>query len=325
MRQAGRYHAHYQELRRTHSFLDLCKKPEVACEATLGPVRDFGFDAAILFSDLLFPLEAMGMGLRYDEGPKLDWHLRKREDLSRLQGGRELARMMRFQADALRLIRAELPPEKGLLGFVGGPLTLFFYAAVGSHQGELEEARAGLIDGRFDGFNAKLIDLLAENMALQARAGADTIAILDTCAGEISPELYEGAAVPALSEVLKRFRTLCPETPVTYYSKGTSFDHWAKLRDLPIAALGVDWRTDLVQVLERLGDRYVVQGNIDPEWLFLEPNDLEARVREVFGRVKRLGQARLQGWVCGLGHGVLPKTPEDHVRLILRVQKEIFS
>src|SRR5579884_3669814 len=127
MRQAGRYHSHYQKLRARHSFMELCRKPEVAAEVTFGPIQDFGFDAAILFSDLLFPLEAMGTGLRYDPGPKLDRHLRSPEDLKNLKGGAALASHMGFQAEAMKLIRAALPAEKGLLGFVGGPLTLFCY------------------------------------------------------------------------------------------------------------------------------------------------------------------------------------------------------
>src|SRR6185437_6011753 len=116
MRQAGRYHSHYQRLKGRHTFMDLCRKPELACEVTLGPVRDFGFDAAILFSDLLFPLEAMGTGLRYDPGPKLDRHLRSPADLEWLKGGRELASFVSFQAEAMREIRQALPSEKGLLG-----------------------------------------------------------------------------------------------------------------------------------------------------------------------------------------------------------------
>src|SRR5476649_1890987 len=106
MRQAGRYHRHYQALRARHEFMDLCKQPRLAAEVTLGPIEEFGFDAAILFSDLLFPLEAMGMGLRYDPGPQLDWHLRSSADLSRLQGGAERAVHMNFQAEALELLRA---------------------------------------------------------------------------------------------------------------------------------------------------------------------------------------------------------------------------
>jgi uroporphyrinogen decarboxylase len=325
MRQAGRYHSHYQKLKEKHSFIELCKIPEVACEATMGPIRDFDFDAAILFSDLLFPLEVMGMGLRYDPGPKLDWHLRELSDLKKLHGGAKKAAELTFQADAMRLIRRELPASKGLLGFVGGPATLFAYAVEGSHSGELSSTKAGLKDGRFAGFNEQLLDLLAENMALQARAGADTIAVLDTCAGEFDPATYREHIVPSLKALLARFKALCPQTPVTYYSKKTGPAHWESLRELPIDAKGIDWHHDIAQVLKDWGSKWAIQGNIDPEWLFLEPSELERRLREVFGRVKALGPEARRGWVCGLGHGVLQKTPESSVRLFLKLQKEIFG
>ena len=325
MRQAGRYHSHYQELKKRYSFMELCKIPEAACETAMGPIEDFDFDAAILFSDLLFPLEVMGTGLRYDPGPKLDRHLRTRQDLELLRGGASLARELEFQAQAVRLTRARLPQSKGLLGFVGGPLTLFFYAVEGSHQGELASAKAGLRDGRYAGFVEKLLDLLAENMALQARAGADTIAVLDTCAGELDAATYGEIVVPTLRALFERYRTFCPEVPITYYSKGTGPEHWRKLDGLPIACLGVDWRHDIAQVLREFGGRYAIQGNVDPEWLFLEPQELERRLREVFERVKSLGPSARRGWVCGLGHGVLQKTPESNVRLFLRLQREVFA
>jgi uroporphyrinogen decarboxylase len=324
MRQAGRYHSHYQALRARHSFIDLCKKPELACEVTMGPIRDFDFDAAILFSDLLFPLEAMGTGLRYDPGPKLDWHLESVKDLARLGGGAKLAQGLEFQAEAIRRIREELPPEKGLLGFVGGPLTLFCYAVEGSHSGELASARAGLSDGRFDGFNERLLDLLAENMALQARAGVDTVAVLDTCAGEFPSEVFAADVVPVLRALLEKYRKLVPDVPVTYYSKGSGPAHWTALEGLPISALGIDWRHDIAEVLELWGDRYAIQGNVDPNWLFLEASELERRLRDVFSRVKALPARARRGWICGLGHGVLPGTPEANVRLFLETQKEIF-
>jgi uroporphyrinogen decarboxylase len=325
MRQAGRYHSHYQALKLRHAFIELCKEPRLALETTLGPMRDFDFDAAILFSDLLFPLEAMGMGLRYDPGPKLDWHLREPADLARLQGGVQLLPQLAFQGEAMRLIRAALPMDKGLLGFVGGPLTLFFYAAEGSHQGELANARAGLVDGRFSGFCDKLLDLLAANMELQARGGADTIAVLDTCAGEISADLYRDVAVPALRELVRKFKLRCPDVPVTYYSKGTGETHWAPLRDLPIDALGIDWRHDMTRVLTQWGDRFAIQGNVDPEWLHLPTAELETRLREYFLRIRALPQDMRKGWICGLGHGVLQKTPEENVRLFVRLQKEIYG
>jgi uroporphyrinogen decarboxylase len=325
MRQAGRYHSHYQALRAKHSFMDLCKIPEIACEVTMGPITDFNFDAAILFSDLLFPLEVMGTGLRYDPGPKLDRHLKTRADVKSLRGGAKLASEMGFQADAMKLIRRELPADKGLLGFVGGPLTLFCYAVDGSHSGGLESSRLGLKDGRFEDFSHLLLDLLAENMALQARAGADTVAVLDTCAGEFDAKTYTEIAVPVLKELLKKFKALCPDTLVTYYSKGSGPDHWKALTGLPIAALGVDWNHNIAQVLDQWSDHWAIQGNVDPNWLFLEPADLEQRLRKVFLEAKALPSTKRRGWVCGLGHGVLPKTPESNVRLFLKLQKEIFG
>jgi uroporphyrinogen decarboxylase len=328
MRQAGRYHSHYQKLRAENSFIDLCKKPELACEVTYGPLNDFGFDAGILFSDLLFPLEAMGMGLRYDEGPKLDFHLRSGADVARLSSGAALAKHMEFQAEALRLIRARMPAEKGLIGFVGAPLTLYFYAVEGSHQNldrnQSSSAVSGLTDGRYDSFCTHLLDLLAENMAMQARAGADCVAMFDTCAGELAPSEYRSAAVPALRAVLLRFKEMHPNVPVIYYSKNTGPEHWAALRGLPIQCLGIDWNHDLATVLRDWSADFAIQGNIDPHWLFLEPVELERRLREVFARVLALPKELRRGWICGLGHGVLPKTPESNVRLFLRLQKELF-
>jgi len=325
MRQAGRYHHHYQELRRNWTFLDLCKRPELACEAAMGPVEDFGFDAAILFSDLLFPLEAMGMGLRYDEGPKLDWHLEDRQALSRLQGGAHLAKRLEFQSEAIRLTRKRLPESTGLLGFVGGPLTLFFYAVEGRHSGELKSAHAGLLDGRFEGFCEHLLDLLAENMAQQALAGADTVAVLDTCAGEVDPETYGRIVVPALRALLGRFIARCSDVPVTYYSKGTGPDHWKKLHGLPIACKGIDWNHDLAAVLREWSSNWAIQGNVDPRWLFLPQAELALRLRERFAAIRALPDAFRQGWICGLGHGILPATPEENVRIFMRVEKEVFG
>jgi uroporphyrinogen decarboxylase len=325
MRQAGRYHGHYQELRKKYSFIELCKIPEVACEATMGPIRDFDFDAAILFSDLLFPLEAMGMGLSYPVGPKLDWHLKTPADLDRLAGGRALAAQMQFQAEALQLIRAALPAEKALLGFVGGPLTLYCYAVEGTHSGGLESSKAGLKDGRYAGFIEKILDLLAGNMILQAKAGATAVAVLDTCAGEFDPETYRLQLVPAIRGLLERFRRECPDTPVVYYSKGTQREHWQALRGLPFQCLGVDWHPNLAETLREFGDTWAIQGNVDPHWLFLEPEELEARLRRVFGEVKALPASIRAAWVAGLGHGVLPKTPESNVRLWLKLHREIFA
>ncbi len=323
MRQAGRYHRHYQALRARHEFMDLCKRPALACEVTLGPIEDFGFDAAILFSDLLFPLEAMGMGLRYAPGPLLDWHLRGLNDLPRLQGGAARAAHMDFQADAIRLLKQRLPADRALIGFVGGPFTLFAYAAAGSHQGFAKDAV--LVPGLYEGFCEQLIPLLAGNMALQAEAGADCVALFDTAAGVLTAAQFAAQIAGPLHEVIRQFRARCPSTPLIYYSRDTGPDHWQALRGLDIQCLGVDWRHDLADTLSAQTPHWAVQGNIDPEWLHLPAVELEQRVRAVFERVHALPAAVRAGWVCGLGHGVLQHTPEDNVRLVLRVQREIFG
>jgi uroporphyrinogen decarboxylase len=325
MRQAGRYHRHYQRLRARHDFIDLCKQPELAVEVTLGPIEDFGFDAAILFSDLLFPLEAMGMGLRYEPGPKLDWHLRGPADLAKLTGGAARAAHMTFQAEAIARLRTRLAADTSLIGFVGGPFTLYAYAVAGSHEGFAREGIAGLDNGLYAGFNERLCELLAGNMALQAQAGADCVAIFDTAAGTLSSEQFARLAAPALAAVVRSFRERCPDTPLIYYSRDTGPAHWAALRDIDLQCLGIDWRHDLEQALRTQGERWSVQGNIDPQWLLLPPTELESRVRGVFTRVLALPPADRGAWVCGLGHGVLQHTPEDNVRLVLKLQREMFA
>ena len=325
MRQAGRYHRHYQALRARHEFIDLCKQPQLAAEVTLGPIEEFGFDAAILFSDLLFPLEAMGMGLRYAPGPQLDWYLRSPADLARLQGGSERAAHMSFQARAIELLRARLPSQTGLIGFVGGPFTLYAYAVAGSHEGFARGSLDGLDDGLYQGFNERLCGLLAANMALQAQAGAHCVAIFDTAAGTLDPQQFARYAAEPLAAVVREFRLRCPDTPVIYYSRDTGPAHWSALRAIDLQCLGIDWRHDLVEVLRSQGDSCSVQGNIDPQWLLLPAAPLERRLREYFTRLLEQPAALRAGWVCGLGHGVLQTTPEANVRLTLRVQREIFG
>jgi uroporphyrinogen decarboxylase len=137
--------------------------------------------------------------------------------------------------------------------------------------------------------------------------------------------LFETRIVPVLRQLLERFRKLDAQTPVTYYSRGTGPTQWRALEGLPIACLGIDWRHDLAQVLDEFGDRYCIQGNVDPEWLLLPLNQMQARVRGVFERVLALPAERRAGWICGLGHGILQKTPEANVRRFVELQRELFG
>ena len=325
MRQAGRYHRHYQALRARHEFIALCKQPALAVEVTMGPIDDFGFDAAILFSDLLFPLEAMGMGLRYEPGPKLDWSLSSSADLPRLHGGLPALAQLEFQAEAIRMLRPRLGAERALIGFVGAPFTLYAYAVAGSHQGFARQGLLGLEDGLYAGFCERLIELLAGNMVLQAQAGADCVAVFDTAAGALEPEQFARHVVLPLTQLVARFRQSCPRTPLIYYSRDTGPDHWRALAVLDIQCLGIDWRHDLADTLRAQTPRWCLQGNLDPDWLLLPAAELERRVRAVFAKVALLPAAARAAWVCGLGHGVQQQTPESNVRLVLKVQREMFS
>jgi uroporphyrinogen decarboxylase len=325
MRQAGRYHRHYQALRARHDFMALCKQPALAAEVTMGPIEEFGFDAAILFSDLLFPLEALGMGLRYEPGPKLDWQLRSSADLARLRDCAQALPHLEFQAAAIRALRPRLGGTRALIGFVGGPFTLYAYAVAGTHEGFARQSLPGLEDGLYAGFCERLVELLADNMALQARAGADAVALFDTAAGALDAPQFARHAVAPLARVVARFRASCPGVPLIYYSRDTGPDHWRALETLGLQCLGVDWRHDLAATLSAQTPRWCVQGNIDPEWLLLPAADLEQRVRAVWAKVAALPAAARAAWVCGLGHGVLPQTPESNVHLVLAIQREMFS
>src|SRR6266699_3215072 len=195
MRQAGRYHKHYQALREKYSFMDLCKRPELAAEVALGPVLDFDFDAAILFSDLLFPLEALGMGLEYtDRGPQLEWKLDP-TSVGKLCDVEEAWPRLLFQGDAVRITRSLLPANKSLIGFVGGPWTLFVYAVEGTHK-QANEAVANM--PLFAQFCETLVPLLVLNIDLQLRAGAEVVMIFDTAAGELTPDIFRAEVAPRL-------------------------------------------------------------------------------------------------------------------------------
>jgi uroporphyrinogen decarboxylase len=317
MRQAGRYHKHYQDLRSRHGFMELCKTPELAAEVALGPVRDFDFDVAILFSDLLFPLEALGMGLSYDPAPKLGWHLGD-DRLARLKPWREALGALEFQREAMRATRRLLPEDKSLIGFVGGPWTLFTYASEGEHRGNLIQAKTRL--DLFHAFNETLLPLLEANIRLQIDGGAEIVMIFDTAAGELSPALFKTEIAPALTRMAAAF-----PGRLGYYSKGTTPAHLDGLKqDLNWAGFGVDHRFDLPVELQRAAHGFR-QGNFDQALLFCTPDVFRARLDEYLAPFTRLTLEQRRGWVCGLGHGVLPGTPEENVRHFVRRVREVFS
>jgi len=320
MRQAGRYHRHYQRLRREHSFVDLCKKPALSAEAALGPVDDFDFDVAILFSDLLFPLEALGLPLSYsDAGPDLGARV-SFETLSQLSPLEEALERLAFQKEALRETRRRLPADKSLVGFVGGPWTLFVYGVHGSHQGNLIEAKRG--EELYRAFCERLVPLLVENVRLQVEGGAELVLIFDTAAGELSPDLFRRRVAPAVAGI-----AAAHPGKVAYYSRGTQPAHFRDsfFQSRALAGVGVDSRWDMVEALALFRSAGFVQGNFDQALLLLPPLAFERELRAYLEPLKRLSPEERAGWVCGLGHGVLPETPEDNVRALVRAVRETFA
>jgi uroporphyrinogen decarboxylase len=336
MRQAGRYHRPYQHLRARHSFESLCREPELAAEVTMGPILDFDFDAAILFSDLLFPLEALGMGLKYDPGPKLDGALDDAR-LARFRPIDEALSRLRFQHDAMVAVRARLPREKGLIGFVGGPWTLFVYAVEGTHAGPLARAKAS--PALYRAFTDRMVPLLIENIRLQFEGGADVVMIFDTAAGELSPEMFTEWTLSDLTKMASAFpgrlgyyrksgaanrprvSISASEPPSTTVFGGKSTPEV----DL-FAGVGLDSHWDLAAALTAPGRHGFIQGNFD-ETALASPDraTFTTALTRFLEPMRHLDAEARRGWICGLGHGVLPGTPEDHVRAFVDTVRKTFS
>src|ERR1041385_720184 len=316
MRQAGRYHEHYQALRAKYSFVDLCKKPELAAEVALGPVMDFGFDAAILFSDLLFPLEALGMGLDYtDRGPQLGWQLNK-QTISQMRSVEDAWPHLLFQGEAMRATRERIPSDRSVIGFVGGPWTLFVYAVEGTHKGSLVNSKRLL--PLFPRFCESIVPLLKRSIASQLDNGAEVVMIFDTAAGELSPGIFHSEVLPQLQRV-----TSVNAERIGYYSKGTQPAH---LRDPffasgSLAGVGVDHAWDIREAFDVSAHGFV-QGNFDQALLQADSADLRKHLDRYLEPLK---DREWPGWICGLGHGVLPGTPEDNVRLFVDTVRETFQ
>jgi uroporphyrinogen decarboxylase len=319
MRQAGRYQQSYQALRRQHSFETLCREAELAAEVTLAPIREFDFDAAILFSDLLFPLEALGFGLSYDAGPpKLDQQL-SLELCDRFRPTAEAASRLTFQRDAMAAARALLPPEKALLGFVGGPWTLFVYAMEGTHAGPL--ARSKTAEDLYAAFARHIVPLLIDNIRLQFDGGADLVMVLDTAAGELPPAMFHRLTAPHLAQLADAF-----PGRLGYYGKGLHPAHVADRAWMSRwAGVGYDARWEMSHVLTRPYRTGFAQGNFDPALLTADAPVFRRALDEFLSPMAALSPSERRGWICGLGHGVLPGTPERNVRAFVDTVRERFQ
>lgn len=319
MRQAGRYHAHYRRLRERYSFMELCKNADLSSEVALGPILEFDFDAAILFSDLLFPLEALGLGLDYDAGPPRLHTQFTHEVAQNSKPLDEAVRFMHFQKEAMKLTREKLPANKSLVGFIGGTWTLFVYATEGSHSGSLVRSKSQ--PGLYTKFVEIMAPLLEKNIELQLEGGAEIVMVFDTAAGELSPAQFNTHVLPTLD----RWSRMYPGK-IGYYGKHLeSRTYQQDLKSLSLAGLGFDYRHSMPRQLQFGGYTGFVQGSFDPALLHLDPSSLEKALEEYYQPLLDLPLELRNGWVCGLGHGVLPKTPEENVKRLISFVREKFQ
>jgi uroporphyrinogen decarboxylase len=318
MRQAGRYHSHYRKMKEKYSFLELCKNSDLAAEVALGPVAEFGFDVSILFSDLLFPLEAMGMGLEYSPGPILSHKIQSLDDVNRLRSVDDAITGIEFQKEAVQKTREILPSHVSLIGFLGGPWTLYTYASVGKHEGNMAFSKSN--PTITDAFFTKLMPLLKENLRLQIEGGAEVVMILDTSGGDLSPALFQ-------KYVAKPLVDLCSLYPgrVGYYARGSTADQLQLLRDIPgLAGVGVDHRFSMETVMKKKLSPGFIQGNFDQSLLFLDKAHFQTELMTYLEPIRQLSLEDRAGWVSGLGHGILPGTPESNVRTMIDTIREVF-
>ena len=317
MRQAGRYHDHYQALKKDHTFEELCKNPLLAAETAMGPINEFDFDVAILFSDILFPLEALGMDLSYNPGPQFGLHLNE-ENANSLLVNQNPISFMNFQGEAIERTVERLPKEKSFIGFVGGPWTLISYACninKDSRQINLNNFQIGLLDN-------VILPLLKENIKLQLNAGAEVVMIFDSAAHQLDEEDLN-------TYLEKTFNSLAKEFPnkVGYYAKdGINYETIiAKQNDheIDLAGMGLDSNIDIRDYFKKTTNGFV-QGNFSEHFLTLPHEEFLPKLDMFINKMSDLTPEDRAGWVCGLGHGVLKTTPQENVKEFVRRIREAF-
>ena len=306
MRQAGRYLPEYRQVRSQAEFATLLRNPELAAEVTLQPLRRFPLDAAILFSDIMTPLQGMGVDLTFEPGPVVREPIRTDAGIDALM---QLVpeRDVPFVLESIRLVRAGLPPGVPLIGFAGGPFTLLCYLVCGHPSKEFGPARAFLYSS--PGSAERLLDRLADAMAsylrAQAAAGAQALMLFESWAGLLAPREFARFALRAVRRTVAALRDI--GVPLIYYvNQGSAL--MESVASLDVDVIGVDWRSPLGVVRRKLGPGKAVQGNLDPAALFASPEDLRQHAGRVLDEA-----AGAPGHIFNLGHGIWPETDPDAV------------
>ncbi len=320
MRQAGRYLPAYQKVRGQTDFLTLCKTPELAAKVTLQPVDILGVDAAILFSDILIPLEAMGVPLAFEEGrgPVLEPPVRCNKDVERLHPIDPVSDVP-FVLETIRILKRELENKVPLIGFSGAPFTLASYLIEGGTTRSFVNIKRMMFEepALFD----RLMDLITQvtiaYLDAQIRAGVQAVQVFDTWGGILSRQDFRRYALPWAARIMDALKNT--GVPRIYFvlDGGHLLDI---AKEAGAEVLGVDWRTDLDTAAERTGGNLVLQGNLDPCCLFLPEISLQERVKSVLEK-----GARARAHVFNLGHGVMPEIPAEKARLLVELVHELSA
>ena len=310
MRQAGRYHSHYQQLKLKYTFEELCKNAELAAEVACGPVEEFDFDVAILFSDILFVLEGLGLELKFNPGPIFKEELNP-ENYKKFNDIDRAIEHMTFQSDAIKFTREKLAKDKSLIGFVGGLWTILRFAT-----GQNKEKK-NFQNFYTDFMETTLLEVIKKNIKLQLDAGAEVVMMFDSGISSLDNEFFRGKYQLLLKNISNSF-----PNKVGYYARGKNYSEISYLSDLPFAGLGVDSGVELKHIF--LNSKFgFVQGNFNENYLLLDSKELENKLRIFSENMKNI--CNLNGWVCGLGHGINKITPEKNVHLFIETIRKNFS
>jgi len=310
MRQAGRYMAEYRALRQRYSLLDICRAPDLATTVTLQPVQRIEVDAAILFSDLLLPLEPMGLPFDFikGEGPQIERPINDAADIDRLTLF-EPRESLGHVLQAIKQIQVELAGRVPLIGFAGAPFTLASYAIEGGHSNHFAKTKA-LMYGHPDAWHRlceKLSSVVADYLVAQIEAGVDAVQVFDSWVGTLSESDYREFALPHTRRI---FEAVGTRVPTIHFGTGTA-TILDSLRDAGGDVIGVDWRMPLDAAWDLIGDGHAVQGNLDPTLLLGPPTRMFRQTDDILARVN--GRP---GHIFNLGHGILPSTPVEHVQML---------
>jgi len=317
MRQAGRYMAEYRAVRKKYSLVEICKQPEVAADVTITAAEILGVDAAIIFADLLLPLEVMGLPFHFasGEGPVIEKPVRTQKDVGHLRVDR--ADELGYVSEAVRLVARHFAGRVPVIGFCGAPFTLASYMIEGGGSRNYVHTKQMmyLSPSVWDELMQKLVAVVAEYSAEQVRAGADAIQIFDSWVGCLGVEDYRRHVLPRTTELVK---TLQKRTgvPVIYFGTDSA-TLLPSMQETGAEVIGLDWRIPLNEGWRSLGFKGAVQGNLDPVVLFARWEEVKSRAQEVLRRAG--GRA---GHIFNLGHGILPETPVDNVKALAKFVQE---